>query len=286
MIPRRSFLAMLAAPRQRRAFGILCQLGSKEASARRALDAARAAGFPHCMVNFAWDQVDAAFLKGLPAWLRDSGLQCDSLGAYVNCTAPDAVIMNTRAADFLRALDYAAELNTRRLVAWTGSHLPDLMKPDPRNFTPAAEDAILRFLEPHLRKLESARLTLALETYITLTCPDAPSLARLLKRLPRSVGAVMDPPNLTPISRYSHRDDEMRAMFQALHGRIAVVHMKDFRLAPNGQSYELPGPLAGEMNYRLYADLIRSLPEDIPVAAEHISPAQYQTTREKLLPLF
>lgn len=289
MIARRAFLAMpaaaFAAPARDR-LSIMCQLGSKEAGARKAIDAARDAGFRRAMVNFSWDAVDAAFLKALPGWLRDAGLQCDALGAYVNCVAPRAVLMSTRAEDFVRALDYASELSAPRLVAWTGSHITDLMKPDPRNFTRESEDALVRFLEPHARKLESAKLQLALETYITLTCPDAPSLARVLKRLPSCIGAVMDPPNLTPIARYAQRDGEMRAMFRALDGRIALVHLKDFRLAAGGQSYELPGPLAGELNYPLFAELIRTLPPDVPAVAEHVGPAEFRAVREKLLPLF
>ncbi len=266
--------------------GILCQLGASADSAHKALDAARSAGFRRVMVNFSWTAVDEPFLRGLPTWLRDAGLQCDALGAYVNCVEPGAVLMGTRAEDFARAIRYAPELGCLRLVAWTGSHQTDLMKPDPRNNTPESEDAILRFLQPHLPSLEKAKLTLALESYITLTCPDAPSLARLLKRLPHNVGAVMDPPNLTPIARYPQRDAVLEEMFQQLRGRIAVVHLKDFRLAPNGHSYQLPGPLAGEMNYPLYARLLKNLPAGIPIAAEHLKPEEFSAARQKLLPLF
>lgn len=290
MIRRRAFLtlpaaAAFAAPAADR-LAIMCQLGAKEESARKALDAARAAGFRRAMLNFAWDGVDEPFLKALPRWVRDAGLECVALGAYVNCVEPRANLMRTRAEDFERALGYAASLSCRRLVAWTGSHLPDLMKPDPRNDTRASEDALVRFLEPYVPSLERGKLSLALETYITLTCPDAPSLARVLKRLPACVGAVMDPPNLLPIAKYAQRDQAMREMFQALAGRIALVHLKDVRLAAGGQSYELPGPMAGELNYPLYAGLIRALPAEIPAVAEHIGPDQYRPVREKLLPLF
>jgi sugar phosphate isomerase/epimerase len=194
--------------------------------------------------------------------------------------------MSTRADHFVRALDYAALLRCRRLVAWTGSHTAALMKPDPRNDTRESEDRIVRFLEPHLPALEQRKLTLALETYITLTCPDAPSLSRLLRRLPKTVGAVMDPPNLTPVRSFSHRDDAMRVMFRHLRSRVAVVHLKDFRLKPGGGEYELPGPLEGEMNYRLYAELINSLPADTPLIAEHIAPAEFRAARRKLAALF
>ncbi|MBI4889839.1 MAG: sugar phosphate isomerase/epimerase [Acidobacteria bacterium] len=288
MISRRRFLAMpaaLALGAEDR-IGILCQLGASAEGARKVLDAARSAGYRRVMVNFPWTGVDEAFLKALPGWLRDAGLECEALGAYVNCVAPGTVLMGTRAEDFARAIRYAQELGCRRLVAWTGSHHADLMKADSRNNTPESEEAILRFLHPHIAALESGKLTLALETYITLACPDAPSLARLLKRLPKCVGAVMDPPNLTPIARYAQRDAVLEEMFQQLKGRIAVVHLKDFRLAAGGQSYQLPGPLAGEMNYPLYARLLKKLPAGIPIAAEHLKPEEFQAAREKLLPLF
>ena len=193
--------------------------------------------------------------------------------------------MSTRRGDFIRALDYAEKVGARRLVAWTGSYVADLMKADDRNFTAGARDAIVRFLEPHLPKLASARLTLALETYITLTCPDAPSLRELLDRLPPSVTAVLDPPNLTPVSRYAERDSVLREMVSTLQGRIGVVHMKDFRLRGDGIGYDLPGPMMGVMNYTLFAKLLRPLPADIPLIAEHLEPAQFGYARRNLLAL-
>jgi sugar phosphate isomerase/epimerase len=129
-------------------------------------------------------------------------------------------------------------------------------------------------------------VTLSLESYITLTCPDAPSLARVLARLPETVAAVLDPPNLTPIARFAQRDEELRAMVRVLRGRIGIVHLKDFKLAAGGDKYELPGPLAGVMNYGIFVREIQSLPTDVPVVAEHIGPAEFAAVRSKLLPLF
>jgi sugar phosphate isomerase/epimerase len=178
----------------------------------------------------------------------------------------------------------AGEVGARRLVAWTGGYSANLMQADERNFSPGAADAIVRFLEPHLARLAAAGLTVALESYITLVCPDAPSLRRLLDRLPPAVGAVLDPPNLTPVARYAERDAVLREMVHTLAGRIAVVHMKDFRLAANGR-YDLPGPLQGEMNYRLFLELIGTLPADVPMVAEHLKPEQFSTARRQLLAL-
>jgi sugar phosphate isomerase/epimerase len=263
----------------------MCQLTDTEASSRKVLTAAAEAGFQKIQVNFPWTKVDARYLAALPAWIRAEGLRCEVLSAYVNCAHPEIVLMLTRREDFARALDYAEEVGARRLVAWTGGHVADLMKADDRNFTAGARDAIVRFLEPHLPKLASARLTLALETYITLVCPDAVSLRQLLDRLPPSVGGVLDPPNLTPVLQYAKRDAVLRDMVRTLQDRIAVVHMKDFRLRADGTGYDLPGPMMGEMNYTLFAELLRSLPAEIPLIAEHLEPAQFGNARRKLIAL-
>lgn len=287
---RRTFLgcAAAAASRTSRAerLGVMCQYGACERTMREALAAAREAGFRRIQVFFPWDKVETAFLRALPGWLRAEGLACPVLSAYVNCVVPSIPLMNARAEDLLRAIDYAGQVGATHLIAWTGSYSAGLMTANPRNHAPAAADAIERFLAPHLRRLERARLTLALETYMTLACPDAPALRRLLDRLPAAVGAVLDPPNLTPLARYAGRDAALREMFETLSGRIAVVHLKDFKLAKDGNSYDLPGPLAGTTNYPLFAERIRALPESIPVIAEHLGPPEFAAARRKLLPLF
>lgn len=120
--------------------GIMCQLGASEEPARRTLAAAREAGFRRIQVNFPWDRVEPGFLRALPAWIRAEKLQCDVVSAYVNCLQPETVLMATRAEDFARAIDYAAEIGARRLIAWTGSYSRDLMKGDERNSAPGAEE--------------------------------------------------------------------------------------------------------------------------------------------------
>jgi sugar phosphate isomerase/epimerase len=266
--------------------GVFCHLGADEMSARKTLAAARAAGFRYAQIQFPWTRVDEAYLKALPGWLKSEGVRAEVLGAYVNCCQPEIVLMECRRQDLERAIELAPRLGSTRLVAWTGSHSADLMKADALNYTPHASDAILRFLEPYTQRLEQAKLTVALETYVTLACPDAPSLAALLKRLPACVGAVIDPPNLTIVPRFRERDQVLAEIFELLGDRAAVVHLKDFRLAAGGASYELPGPMEGDQNYPLFVGKILTLPGQPPLIPEHIKPEQFAEVRRKLLPLF
>ena len=266
--------------------GLNCLLDTNETSARRTLHAARQAGFRRIQVYFDWVHVDQPYLHGLPAWMKEEGLQVEVLGAYVNCVAPSILIMGTRAQDLDRAIELAPRLGAKRLTAWTGGYGPKLFTADARNYTPAASDAILRTLEPRFKRLEEQKLRLALESYITLACPDAPSLRRLLDRTPPFINAVFDPPNLTPIALYGKRDEVLREMLTTLKDRVGVVHWKDFRLAKDGKSYDLPGPLGGVMNYSLFLECVKQLPSDTPIMAEHISPSQYSEFHSKLAPIF
>lgn len=266
--------------------GVMCQFEPRETAARRALEAAAQAGFRQVQVFFDWRKAPDEFTRSLPRWIAAAGLRCPVLGAYINCVEPANLLMNVGYAEFHRILNQAPEFGASVLIAWTGGYGSGLMRADPRNFLPAAEDAIVRFVSRYVKPLEESRLSLALETYITLTCPDAPSLRRVLDRLPPCVTAVLDPPNLTPIARYAQRDAVLQEMMRHLAGRIGVVHLKDFRLAPGGDSYELPGPLGGEMNYPLFLEQVRLLPPAIPAIAEHLRPAEFAAAREKLLPLF
>jgi len=266
--------------------GIFCHLAPEEAAARKTLAAARAAGFRTSQIQFPWTRLDASFLRSLPGWLREEGIAAEVLGAYVNACAPENVLMDCRREDFARAIDVAARIGANTLVAWTGGYGAGLMTSDPRNLAPEAAHSIRRFIEAHARRLEQAKLSLALETYITLACPDATSLRRLLDTVPKCVGAVLDPPNLTPLARYAKRDDALREMVGTLGDRVALVHLKDFRLAADGKGYDLPGPLQGEMNYSLFAEKILTLPVSPPLVAEHMRPEEFAEARRKLLPVF
>jgi sugar phosphate isomerase/epimerase len=266
--------------------GLNIPLDPEEAGARKQLHAARQAGFRRLQVYFDWTKVSDSYLQNLPQWIKAEDLKADVLGAYVNCVAPDILIMNTRAKDLDRAIEVAPTLGATCITAWTGGYGPKLFTSDPKNFTPEASDAILRTLEPRFKKLEAAQLLLALESYITLACPDAQSLRGLLNRTPNCIGAVFDPPNLTPINAYEHRDDVLSTMAETLRGRVGVVHWKDFRLAKDGHSYDLPGPLGGVMNYSLFLECVKQFPQNTPIVVEHVTPDQYATVHAKIAPIF
>lgn len=283
---RRAFLAALAASGARAdsaRIGVLCNLDPDETAARSVLKAARDAGFRNVQVKFPWARVSDAYVKALPDWVHGEGLVPQVLSVYVNCCSPETVMMDVREEHLPRAIELAGALGCAHLAAWTGGYSANMAVTDARNRLPQAADAICRFVSRHIKPLEAAKLTLSLESYITLVCPDAPSLRHMLDRLPLSIAAVLDPPNLTPVALYAQRDQVLREMVETLRGRIGVVHMKDFRLNPSGDGYILPGPLEGEMNYPLFMKEIATLPSRMPFIAEHLTAPKFADARRKLL---
>jgi hypothetical protein len=88
--------------------------------------------------------------------------------------------------------------------------------------------------------------------------------------------------------RNAECDKVLRETVQVLKlkGRVAVVHLKDIRLRPDGKHYDFPGPLGGELNFRLYAQQLDLLLPDTPLIAEHLKPEEFATARKRLLDLF
>ena len=98
---------------------------------------------------------------------------------------------------------------------------------------------------------------------------------------PASVGLLLDPPNFITPALYPKRDEEMRRLFRELGDRIHLVHFKDMKLNPTGQSVDLPGPGGGEMNYPLLVSEIRKLNRPLPCIIEHIKAEPAEMTKTK-----
>jgi sugar phosphate isomerase/epimerase len=265
--------------------GIVCPSSASEVETRKALAAARTAGFRSVQVGAPWANVNAAYWTSLPSWVESEGLRVEALGAYVNCCHPESVIMGCRREDFPTVLELAARMRTRRVVAWTGGYGKGSRDFVPANLTTAAEDDACRFIEGHVKRLEQHGLTLALETLYTMMCPDGASLARLLRRLPACVGAVLDIASMIPVARYNERDQVLRETVSVLKNRVAMVHLKDLRLRPDGKHYDFPGPMDGELNYGLCASQLKLLPPDVPFLAEHLKLDEFPAARRRLLAL-
>lgn len=104
-------------------------------------------------------------------------------------------------------------------------------------------------------------------------------LKRMLEEVPSSrLGVVLDPGNLLTSDNFARQDEVIEDAFQLLGDRVVAGHAKDRYLTANGQL--LVGVAgAGQMNYKLYAQLIEQYCPNIPLIMEEVNEGQILSSK-------
>ncbi|QYR24382.1 sugar phosphate isomerase/epimerase [Paenibacillus sp. sptzw28] len=85
----------------------------------------------------------------------------------------------------------------------------------------------------------------------------AAELDRMLSEVPSSnIGVVLDPGNLLAEDNFERQDEFIEEAFRLLGSRVIACHAKDRILTGDGRLVTV-APGRGQMNYKLYMDLLR-----------------------------
>ena len=252
--------------------GMMCQAGSA-AGLQEAAKAIAAAGFDAVQVTMFF-QPTSEELKAVARTLKDLKLKTLAFGTYFNQFRPDdpGFMGSTRAAMKLVA-EHAELFNCKQFVSWSGSYSPHFGGAEPRNHTPEAvkqmHSAIREVILPILDPINGR---VAFEPYFPHVLGSVELAKEILAPFPNNrVGLLLDPPRtLSPPSFIRNATEEILRMFRELGKRIHMVHLKDMKLSANGQSVDLPGPGAGEMNYPQLVSELHKLKRPVPCIIEHI----------------
>ncbi|WP_080839043.1 sugar phosphate isomerase/epimerase family protein [Cohnella massiliensis] len=110
----------------------------------------------------------------------------------------------------------------------------------------------------------------------------AGQLSRMLGEVPsRNIGVVLDPGNLLNAANFDRQDEVIAEAFRLLGDRIIACHAKDRRLEPNGKLIEAP-PGHGQMNYKLYMELLEASKPGVDIVMEHAAPDQMEDCKRFL----
>jgi sugar phosphate isomerase/epimerase len=262
--------------------GMMLQGGSA-AELQKNAKAIAAAGFDTIQLTLFF-QPTAEELQSLARALKDLKLKTVAFGTYFNLFRPDdtGFMGSSRAA--MKEVAAQAELfDCKQFVTWSGSYSPRFDGAEPRNHTPEAVAQLQRAIrEILLPILDPIGGRVAFEPYFPHVVGTVELAKEVLAPFPADrVGLLLDPPNFISPALYPKREEEMRRLFRELGGRIHLVHFKDLKLNPSGQSVDLPGPGGGEMNYPLLISQIRKLNRPLPCLIEHIKPEPAELTKTK-----
>jgi sugar phosphate isomerase/epimerase len=262
--------------------GMMLQGGSAAELHEKAKDVA-AAGFQRVQATFFF-RPKAEELESLARRLKELKLETVAFGTYFNLFRPDDTGFMGSCQEAMRTVAGQAHLfGCKQFVTWSGSYSPQFAGVEPRNHTPEAVAQLHRAIrEVILPILDPIDGRVVFEPYFPHVL-GSPELAKaILDPFPaRRVGLLLDPPNFITPELYPKRDEELRRIFPLLGKRIQVVHLKDLKLNPSGQSVDLPGPGGGEMNYPLLIAELRKLHRPIPCIIEHIKAETAEMARTK-----
>ncbi|CAM4284883.1 sugar phosphate isomerase/epimerase family protein [Paenibacillus tarimensis] len=100
----------------------------------------------------------------------------------------------------------------------------------------------------------------------------AKELDQLLNEVPSpNIGVVLDPGNLLHEGNIGSQDEVIKEAFRLLGKRVIACHAKDRKQEPDG-SVITAAPGFGEMNYKLYMELLEQIKPHVHIIMEEAKP--------------
>ncbi|GGH18952.1 sugar phosphate isomerase/epimerase family protein [Paenibacillus segetis] len=186
---------------------------------------------------------------------RQAGIQIAVLGCYVNIVAPDPSKRTQAIADFVTHLRLARDFGASLVGTETGS-LGQGYTED--NFTEEAFQEVVTSVKAMVAEAERFGVTVGIEAGQNHPLYSAPLTRRLLDVIPsQNLQIILDCANLISPTNYTQQEDIINEAIELLGNRIAVIHLKDFKVTdervhfvPIGQGCLKFAPILRYMKYQ------------------------------------
>ena len=210
---------------------------------------------------------------------EESGMECAVLGCYLNLADPDPE-RRARTQEIYKAhLRFAARIGARVVGTETYAN-PESVFTEPAPQSEEAFRLLMDSLKPVVRCAEETGAVLAVEPvwYHIISTPER--AARMLEELPSdNLQIILDAVNLIAPAEAGRAEDIIRNAISLLGDRVRILHMKDYRMTPEGEMdacacglgsmrYEQLLAFAGKRN--LPMTLENTVPENAEEARLHL----------------
>ncbi len=208
-----------------------------------------------------------------------TGMSCAVLGCYLNLTHPNPEERERTRDIYLAHLAFAGKIDAWMVGTETPAH-PEYM---PAEEAARSEEAFRFFLEqlrPLVHKAEEENVILAVEPVYSHIVSTPERAERMLEEMNSThLRIILDAVNLLGPGNVDRRDEVFRDASRRLGDRVALLHMKDYRLE-NGQ---MPAMACGEgeMDYRGLMAFARE--RDLSMTLENTVPENAEQAKDFLL---
>lgn len=159
---------------------------------------------------------------------RQAGIHISVLGCYVNIIAPDPVKRAEALDSFATHLRLARDFGASLVGTETGSVGAGYTKD---NFTVEAYQAVVRAVRTMVAEAERFGTTVGIEAGQNHPLHSAPLARKLLEDVPSSnLQIILDCANLMSPDNCARQAKVVSEALELLGNRIAVVHLKDYKL--------------------------------------------------------
>lgn len=191
------------------------------------------------------------------------GVRISVLGCYLHMFDRDSEKRRLNVERFKELLRYSRDFGCPQVAFETG------VNPG-QEYTDQDWKVMKQTLEELAEEAERWGVFVGLEAANGHLVGTTDELYRMLQEVPsRNIGVVLDPGNLLDEHNFARQDEVIRQAFELLGSRIIACHAKDRVLTPEGRLQTVT-PGQGNMNYKLYMELLKSYKPGVDIIIEHV----------------
>ncbi len=222
---------------------------------------------------------DPAFEEEIRGAFRRTGMDCVLLGCYLNLTHPDP-----EEREKTREIYYAHLAFGKKIGAWmVGTETPAHPASPLAKDAPRSEEAFRFFLDqvrPIVRRAEEEDMTFVIEPVYGHIISTPERAERALEALKSDhVRIILDAVNLLGLGNLDRRDQVIREAMSRLGDRVALMHMKDYRI--EGEKMVSVACGTGSMDYRELMAFAEK--RDMTMTLENTHPENAEEAKAALL---
>lgn len=212
--------------------------------------------------------------------MKRAGLQCAVLGCYLSLATPDAEELARTQAIYKAHLKYANRIGA--LVVGTETPAAKSSKLDIMGCrSEEAFQLLLRNIRPVVRWAEEYGAILAVEPVVSYIIYNSERAERLLTEVNSdAMQIILDPVNLLASAELDQADAIFEEAMRRLGDRVRVLHMKDYRPAP--ENFRPDSIACGTGIMRFDALLSFAKRHDLPMTLEDTTPENAEAARKHL----
>ena len=221
-----------------------------------------------------------SYAKRIGEIFSENDIEISVLGCYINPSNTNKAVLEKDMAYFIENLKYAKFLNAGVVGLETGFVGEECIPKN--NQTEEAYQYLLSNMKMLRDAAEELGVMIAVEAVSCFVINSVDRMLRLVNDLNSpNIVIIFDLLNLLTIENYKIQENIMDKAFELLGDKIAVVHLKDFKVEDN-QLRQCPIG-EGLLNVQKILQIIKTCKPNIPIILEEIKEDKIKSAKELLI---